>query len=68
MPFFASGGVVVSYSYVNGTQRSSGLLPVVTPYVKVHQTRTLVNDCDAMPAKDKKRDGFDDYDGFCVGG
>jgi hypothetical protein len=67
MPFFASGGVVVSYSYVNGGRRISGLLPVVTPYVRVHETRTLVQDCDGDPAKVSKQDAYAYYAGYCVG-
>jgi hypothetical protein len=54
MPFYASGGAVVSYSFVKGSAHSAGLLEVVVPYNKVTTVKTVVDMdfsqlCDAEP-------------------
>jgi hypothetical protein len=43
MPFYASGGAVVSYSFVKGGTRSAGLLEVVVPYNKVTKVKTIAD-------------------------
>jgi hypothetical protein len=55
MPFYASGGAVVSYSFVQGQIHSAGLLEVVVPYNKVTNVKTVADMdysqlCDAVPS------------------
>ena len=56
MPFYASGGAVVSYSFTKNGSRSAALLEVVVPYNKVSEVKTVADMdyrglCDAEPGQ-----------------
>jgi hypothetical protein len=58
MPFYASGGVVISYSFTKPHGHSAALFEVVVPYAKVGEVRTIADLdfqglCDTPPAADK---------------
>jgi hypothetical protein len=63
MPFYVSGGVVASYSYVHGDSRKAGLLEMVVPYTKVGNVEQVIDLCSA--GADKAGSKGSEYQEYC---